>query len=115
MHPPTHIYILTHLLLPTYTYTTGISPRAPAKRARPCTVPRKRKAARTSTRQEERGHFPHDNKMSTYKVEAIEVLKGKPREAEAKDIITRVAKQVREGREEGRDREKGWTNRFKAR
>ncbi|KAM3567857.1 hypothetical protein VYU27_010004, partial [Nannochloropsis oceanica] len=32
--------------------------------------------------------------MSTYKVEAIEVLKGKPREAEAKDIITRVAKQV---------------------
>ena len=48
--------------------------------------------------------------MSAYKVEAIEVLKGKPREAEAKDIITRVAKQVSKGGREG-GREGGWEGR----
>jgi len=54
--------------------------------------------------------------MSAYKVEAIEVLKNKPREAEAKDIITRVAKQVREGgKEGGREGGRGGTYKVEAR
>ncbi len=47
-------------------------------------------------------HPPHPHKQggrgmvvgNIYKAEALEVLKGKPRADEAKDIITRVAKQV---------------------